>query len=100
MGGGFWQAAEVQQAKMTAYKVIFTSHAQKDINHLPPPIKERIEHALERISFNPFLGKALQGEWKGAHSHRVGDYRIIYKIEKNNILIIVLKVGHRKNVYH
>ena len=99
MGGGFWQTTEATETKMTAYKILFTPHAQKDINHLPLPIKERVEQVLHKISINPYLGKTLQGEWKGAYSYRLSDYRIIYKINKSSILVIVLKIGHRKDIY-
>jgi len=44
--------------------------------------------------------QALQGdEWKGCFKYRVGDYRIVYRIEQSATKLIILKVGHRREVY-
>ncbi|KTC93532.1 type II toxin-antitoxin system RelE family toxin [Legionella drozanskii] len=46
-----------------------------------------------------FSGKPLTGDLIGLWCYRVGDYRILAKIEDNNFIILVVQVGHRKNVY-
>jgi mRNA interferase RelE/StbE len=46
---------------------------------------------------NPHAGKPLRGEWKGVYSLRMGDYRILYQIKRDEIILLV--VGHRKRVY-
>ena len=45
------------------------------------------------------IGKALQGEYVGFWRYRFGDYRIIYEIQDGNITILVIKIGHRKEIY-
>ena len=45
------------------------------------------------------LGKALHGQLSGLWSYRVGDYRIISRMEDNVMTILVLRVGHRDNIY-
>lgn len=45
------------------------------------------------------LAKPLQGEWKGLYRFRVGDYRILAKVDKHNLVIISVDIDHRKNVY-
>lgn len=84
---------------MKDYVLLFTKQAKKDIAQLPVLIKNKISGALDRIATNPLLGKALKGELQGLRSFRIGDYRIIYQINKKEILIIILKIGHRKGVY-
>jgi len=71
----------------------------KDINNLQANIKTRVEKALDLIGNNPYQGKPLKGEFKGCWSYRLGDYRIIYEIRKAEIVVIVLSVAHRREVY-
>lgn len=49
---------------------------------------------------NPDIGKQLTGTLKGLRSLRIGDYRVIYKKEIENLIILILAVGHRKNIYN
>jgi mRNA interferase RelE/StbE len=51
------------------------------------------------LSNNPELGKPLVGRLSGLWSLRVGNYRAIYSIKNNELLVLVLRLGHRKNVY-
>ncbi len=81
------------------YQLFFTEQAKKDFARLPPVIHNRLTKALEIISANPYLGKALKGELHGLRSYRMGDYRIIYEIHSKKIIVIILKIGHRKDVY-
>lgn len=84
---------------MADYHLVFTKRAKKDIEALPSLIKDRISKALDWIAADPFTGKALKGELKGLYSYRMGSYRIIYQIHKEEILVIVLKIGHRREIY-
>lgn len=81
------------------YRLLFTNHALKDINNLQSNIKIRIEKALDFIASNPYQGKLLKGDYKDCWSYRVGDYRIIYEIRKTEIVVIILKVTHRREAY-
>ena len=76
------------------------SVAREDIQALSPPERKRIKKAIEeRLGSNPIeYGKPLQYSLKGCRRLRVGDYRIIYKIEEPETVLIV-KIGHRKEVY-
>jgi mRNA interferase RelE/StbE len=71
----------------------------EDLPRIPVNIRQRIKLAIEeRMLKEPFLsGAPLRHSLKGHRKMRVGDYRIIYRIEQNNI--IVLKIGHRKDIY-
>lgn len=84
---------------MSHYRLLLTRRAQKDIAQLSDPLKLRIATALDKIAENPFLGKALKGELGGLHSYRVGRHRIIYQIHAREILVIILKISHRREVY-
>ncbi|MBU1998265.1 MAG: type II toxin-antitoxin system RelE/ParE family toxin [Candidatus Omnitrophota bacterium] len=55
--------------------------------------------AVEGLKTNPFLGKYLKGRLAGNYSLRVGNYRVIYSIYKNRLLIYIIDLGHRREVY-
>jgi len=57
----------------------------------------KIETHLVKDSQN--LGKALVGNFSGLYRYRIGDYRVIYQIIKNELLVVVVRVGHRKDIY-
>lgn len=80
------------------YKLIFDKKALHQLNKLPSEIKERIWNKLQKSKESPhrFFEKLV--ETKGCKL-RIGDYRVVADIVKNKLIILVLKVGHRKNVY-
>ena len=80
------------------YEIIFSQKAKKQLFKLKKNIQERIITALERIRIRPeaYITK-LVGD--PGYKLRVGDYRLIMDIDNNNLLILIIKVGHRKNIY-
>jgi len=82
---------------MTARPLQFSPSAQKFITDLHPPLQARIENALLEIAANPRAGKPLKGDLKGNYSHRVGDWRIVYSLEKS--IVYVKDIRHRRAVY-
>jgi mRNA interferase RelE/StbE len=62
-----------------------------------------LRHALEVIdnviAVNPYAGKALSGRYRGLYSYRFSSYRIVYELRKQRLVIVILRVSHRKDVY-
>lgn len=84
------------------YKIILLPEAEKYYRKIflcDKELLKRIDNVLEALKGNPFLGKPLKGELKGKYSSRVGLYRIIYSIRKQEISIYVLDIGHRNEIY-
>ena len=79
------------------YRLLYTKEAKTTIDRLPIKPKWQIKAAVERIAVDPDIGKRLTQELKGLLSYHSGDYRLIYRISQEEIL--VLAVGHRKDVY-
>lgn len=81
------------------YSVIFNPKAENQLKKLDKQINERILNVLERIKIRPFSHdlKKLQGT--NYYRARVGDYRIILDIKQDKLIIIVIEIGHRKNIY-
>lgn len=63
-------------------------------------LKEYILHVLKNVlAHDPMAGKSLEGSFKGTRSYRMGVIRIIYKIYKDRLVLIVLNITHRRDVY-
>ncbi len=71
-----------------------------DIPALPKSAKHQIRRAIEKkLAAHPFeLGKPLRYSLRGARRLRVGDYRVVYRIEPPDVVVIV-KIGQRREVY-
>jgi len=86
-----------------AWRVEFTSRAERELGRLDAPIRVRILKFLaERVAAagNPrTLGKALTGSHAGTWRYRVGDYRILCRIEDDRLVVLVVDIGHRSSVY-
>lgn len=82
------------------YKASISPRAKKHLKNITKEIhREAIALAIEDIKENPYIGKPLTHELTGKFSHRIGMYRIIYKIKEKDNLIEILTAGHRSNVY-
>lgn len=80
------------------YEVLFSDIALKQLRKLDTKIRERIIATLERIRIRPevYLKKLVGDE---GYRLRVGDYRVVVDLDKERLIILVLKMGHRRNVY-
>ena len=80
------------------YEIIFSDKAFKQLKKLEHEVQERIIKALERIRIRPeaYVTK-LVGD--PGFRLRVGDFRVILDIEKEKLLIFVIKIGHRSTIY-
>ena len=79
------------------YNIEWKEHTVKNIENLESSIAKRILKKVEELAENPFSKDIKKLKGSNDFRLRVGDYRIIFSIEKNTIQI--LKVGHRKNIY-
>ncbi len=80
------------------YEIIFSDKAFRQLGKLERSLQERIIAVLERVRIRPeaYVTK-LVGD--PGYKLRVGDYRVIMDIDNKRLEILVLKVGHRKNIY-
>lgn len=86
--------------KASHYSIFFTREAKRNIEKLDPSIRKIVRKALESIAVNPAKGKPLAYDLAGLYSLRTSDYRIIYRLRKKELLIIVIAVGHRRDIYN
>lgn len=80
------------------YKVLFSDLALKQLRKLDGEIRRRIITSIERIRIRPdaYIKKLVGDE---VYRLRVGDYRVILDLDKEQFIVLVLRIGHRKNVY-
>jgi len=84
------------------YKIIFDARVFiRDLKSIDEAAKKRIVKEIgNKLRVNPVdFGKPLRFELKKLFSLRVGDYRVIFHINESEQLVIILKIGHRKDVY-
>ncbi len=85
------------------YSVDYTKNALKDLKKLDSQTRKLILSWIEKNLVNcsdPRIhGKALKGRLRDEWRYRVGDYRILANIQDDKILILVLKIGHRREIY-
>jgi mRNA interferase RelE/StbE len=80
------------------YQIFFTDKASKQLKKFEKNDQERIIKSLERIRIRPETRVTkLVGD--PGYKLRVGNYRVILDIEKEKLIILVLMIGHRKNIY-
>lgn len=85
------------------WQVEWDDRARRELRRLDASIQRQILRYLrERIVSEASprrFGKALTGDWIGLWRYRVGDYRLVCKIEDDQLVVLVLAVGHRREIY-
>jgi len=84
------------------YAVLLTPEARDDLAQLDDSIRSRLLDKLEWIGNNAdyLRHEALQGDtWRDCYRYRVGDYRVIYRLQQSRSRLIVLRLAHRREVY-
>jgi len=84
------------------YRIEIKSGAEKFLSKLPSEYHRRVKEKIDDLSHNPFPAgyKKLKAiERKVQYSVRSGHYRVIYEVIKDEILVLIVKIGHRKDVY-
>ena len=82
------------------YHVSLAPAAERQIRKLDPPARRRVQAAIELLAEQPRPPAATRlvgggGEWRV----RTGDYRIVYEIDDGVLLVLVVAVGHRREIY-
>jgi mRNA interferase RelE/StbE len=87
---------------MPDYEIVLSGKARRQMKKLDPNAEQQIRKAIDDLAANPRpqSSKRMKGNYKGYWRERTGDYRIIYEIKDKALVIIVIEVGHRKNIYH
>ena len=82
-----------------AWTVLYAASAVRQIRKLDRTVRTRVEKACLELAENPERGKPLQLALKGLRSWRTGDFRIVYRIVEQHLEVIVVALGHRREIY-
>jgi len=86
----------------TRYTVVLSKVAQEKFDRFiraDRKLGEQLAKAIERLAIHPERGEFLKGEWTGYRKYRTGNYRIIYRIEHATLIIYIITIDDRKDVY-
>lgn len=82
------------------YKIVPTPKFAKNFKKLDPFVRKQIKSYLNRVTDNPRAkGKALVANRTGQWRYRIGAYRVIVNIQDNELIVLALEVGHRRDIY-
>lgn len=81
------------------FRVEFVPSAARDFRGLPGPLQARSASCLEAVAGDPLSGKPLKGPYRKLRSYRVGEYRIVYRMDAKARLVLVQRIGDRRDVY-
>lgn len=85
---------------MPAYRIEFSPHARRELFSLSDSIQKRIDQKILALSLNPRPPgvkklKGFENRWR----IRAGDYRVIYEIVDDRLIVLVVQIAHRREVY-
>lgn len=84
------------------YTIVLSKLAKEKFDnyiHADRKIGQQLAKAIDRLAENPHLGEPLKGEWKQYLKYRTGRYRIIYRLEHQKVMVFILTIDDRKDVY-
>ncbi|MGH7432413.1 MAG: type II toxin-antitoxin system RelE family toxin [Candidatus Methylomirabilales bacterium] len=82
------------------YQIELTRAARRALDSLPTKVQKQIDRHILALAKNPYPpgSKKLRGA-EGLHRLRVGDHRILYIVEVHRLIIVIVTIGHRREVY-
>jgi mRNA interferase RelE/StbE len=85
---------------MASYEIEISRTAEKQLKKLPPADQRRVARVMLNLADDPFpRGSRKLSGYEDVFRIRVGRYRILYSVSERALIIIVLKIGHRKDIY-
>ena len=81
------------------YSLRIKRSAAKELTSLPEQNRLRVTSAINSLGEQPFAGSVLKGGLRGLRRLRVGDYRIVYALLDNELVVLVVRIAHRSDVY-
>jgi mRNA interferase RelE/StbE len=84
------------------YKVELSREARRFFERAAATLQRRLDKCFDQLKANPrnaAAAKPLAGKFKGLYRYRVGDYRIIYRVDEQRRMVFVLRIAHRSEAY-
>jgi mRNA interferase RelE/StbE len=84
---------------MAKYKIIFKKSVLKDLKPIPTADIKKILACIDTLADNPMAQGCIELTGKDQYRIRLGNYRIVYEIQNDILVVLIIKVGHRSSVY-
>jgi mRNA interferase RelE/StbE len=81
------------------YSIRIKRSAARELDRVPEPDRRRIALGIDRLAEQPLAGSALKGDLRGLRRLRIGDYRVVYEVLDDALVVLVVRVGHRREAY-
>ena len=81
-----------------AYSITIKQSAVKALEKVAAEDRRRIIAVIDQLAANPMAGSVLKGEFFGLRRIRVGNYRIVYEVREGQLMVLVVRIGHRREV--
>jgi len=82
-----------------SFSIRIKESAARELRRVAKPDQARIVAAVDRLAETPHLGAALKGDLRGLRRLRVGDYRIVYEVRDDELVVLVVRVAHGRDAY-
>lgn len=82
-----------------SYSIRIKDSAAKELRGIARTDRRRIVSAIDRLSEYPLAGMPLKGDLRGLRRVRAGDYRVVYEVRDDELIVLVVRVAHRRAVY-
>lgn len=84
------------------YQILLTKSARRAFEQAAAPLQRKLDRCFDRLRTDPYRGanvKRLRGELAGYYRYRVGNHRVVYRIDSDGNAVIVVIISHRGQVY-
>ena len=82
-----------------SYSIRIKKSAAKELARIPSADRVRVIRAIDHLKEHPHSGSSLKGEYRGIRRIRVGDYRVLYEVSDEDLIILVIRVATREEAY-
>lgn len=82
-----------------SFSIRIKKSAARELKRLARPDRIRIVAAIDRLAETPHLGATLKGDLRGLRRLRVGDHRVVYEVRDDELIVLVARIAHRRDVY-
>ena len=82
-----------------SFSIRIKGSAAKELKRIDRSARSRVVAHIDRLAENPHLGTTLKGDLRGLRRIRVGDYRVIYEVQDSVLIVLVVRIGHRRDAY-
>ena len=82
-----------------SYSIRIKRSAAKELSRLPEQARLLVIRAIDRLGEQPLAGSSLKGGLRGLRRIRVGNYRVVYELLNDELVVLVVRVAHRRDAY-